>query len=156
MSVGDPILSLDPVSPMSTTTDTLSAEQFAKDFTRTSELILEEWPELGVEKLEATGGDLEKVIAAVSDAVGKTKVTVRRQLAELHQLAQQSAGDDGVVARELRRLREMVERLESRTQDLADLPKEARQKVEENLWTSLLVALGLGFLLGLLTRGGGR
>jgi ElaB/YqjD/DUF883 family membrane-anchored ribosome-binding protein len=141
---------------MSKPTDTLSAEQFAKDFARTSELILEEWPELGVETLEATGGDLEKVIAAVSDAVGKTKATVRRQLAELHQLAQQSADDDGVVARELRRLREMVERLESRTQDLADLPKEARQRVEENLWTSLLVALGLGFLLGLLTRGGGR
>jgi ElaB/YqjD/DUF883 family membrane-anchored ribosome-binding protein len=141
---------------MSKPTDTLSAEQFAKDFARTSEFILEEWPELGVETLEATGGDLEKVIAAVSDAVGKTKATVRRQLAELHQLAQQSADDDGVVARELRRLREMVERLESRTQDLADLPKEARQRVEENLWTSLLVALGLGFLLGLLTRGGGR
>jgi ElaB/YqjD/DUF883 family membrane-anchored ribosome-binding protein len=37
-----------------------------------------------------------------------------------------------------------------------DVLPAAETKIKNNLWTSLFIALGLGFLLGLLVRGRGR
>ncbi len=64
-------------------------------------------------------------------------------------------------ADEASRLLTLIDRLEKRTSDLArelqgPALEEAKKKVREHLFVSLLAAIGLGFLFGLIFGGFGR
>jgi len=134
------------------------ARSFAQVFDRVQTLIVEEWPSVSKEALAQTGGDLEKVAAIVAESAGRTRALAKKQLAELASLAKDAKSASGDEVQRLRaRFEGLVQELEQKSQSIVkkgdDLEREARKKVEENLWTSLLVALGLGFILGLLTGG---
>jgi len=148
---------------LSTSTQVLSPDVFQSAFERVFGLILEEWPTVNVDALKETGGDFEKVTALVAETSGRTRALVKRQLGELVRVIDEngSAPTEGSTRH---KFQDVVDMFEKKSRDLLELAKgefpEARakleEKVEENLWTSLLIALGLGFILGLLTRGGGR
>lgn len=130
----------------------VSAEDFRAAFERVRPLLEKEWPAIDTAAIEATAGDLDKVIDLVARVTEKTRDAVRRELFDLHAKATKKRFD---------RLEQIVDRLERRTRDIADKFKrdyapKAEAKIKENLWVSLLVALGLGMLIGLLLRLGGR
>jgi hypothetical protein len=131
----------------------ISAEQFRSSFASVQPLIEQEWPSLDGKALAATGGDLDKVADLISAKTERTKVVIKRQLAELHAVANETRTSriDAIKA--------MVDKLESRTTEIARkvreemLPK-AQEKVKENLLVSLLCALGLGLVIGFVLRMG--
>lgn len=149
----------------------VSADDFQRVFQAVTPLIHEEWPGLDAAALEATGGDLDKVASLIAAHVDRTRVAVKRQLFELHALASRSAQQSGAPApsngwissARIDELVAAVRRLEALAAEEAKkvsgtvLPK-AEAKVKENLWVSLLLALGLGLILGLWLNGrrGGR
>lgn len=145
----------------------LDKDVFQRDFEKLKPLIAGEWPEVEPAALAATAGDLEAVIRLVGDAVGKTRTQIRRLMTELVS-EEAAAASDATADRksnvgdrlddEFERVKKVVERLEARSKHLVDyaktdLKKDARETVEQNLLLSLIVAVGLGFLLGILTRG---
>jgi ElaB/YqjD/DUF883 family membrane-anchored ribosome-binding protein len=148
---------------LSTSTQVLSPDVFQSAFERVFGLILEEWPTVNVDALKETGGDFEKVTALVAETSGRTRALVKRQLGELVRVIDEN-GTAPTEGSPRHKFQDVVDMFEKKSRDLLELAKgefpEARakleEKVEENLWTSLLIALGLGFILGLLTRGGGR
>jgi hypothetical protein len=131
-------------------------ESFKQDFAKVRPLITREWPAVDGEALLKTDGDLDRVISLVAESTSHTSALVRTKLEELHGLAiapPRGARDPMI---------ELLERLEKKTTDLASelrssaLPH-ARDKVKDNLLVSLLVAVGLGFILGVIfVLGGGR
>lgn len=150
----------------------VSAEQFQRGFALVSPLIQQEWPGLDTTALQATEGDLEQVTALVAGQTDRTRVAIRRQLAELHAMASPpapSAAESGAAApngaskgaTQINELVELVRRLEALASEQAQrvtgqlMPK-AEAKVKQNLWISLLFALGFGLILGLWLNGRGR
>jgi ElaB/YqjD/DUF883 family membrane-anchored ribosome-binding protein len=146
------------------TTAPPSPSDFQSAFERVFGLILEEWPSVTIDALKETSGDLDRVTALVAEASGKTKALVKRQLGELMQLVDEGAPAARPFTAQTEKLTDFIELLEGRTRELLELAKgefpEARAKieasVEEHPWTSLLIALGLGFIVGLIMRGGRR
>lgn len=131
-------------------------EVFKSDFSRVKPWIAKEWPTLDGEALAGTGGDYEQVVSVVTGATAHTQTLVRAKLEELHALATERPK----IPHDRDALVELLERLEKKTTDLAAelrssvLPT-AREKVKDNLLVSLLVALGLGFILGVIFALGG-
>jgi ElaB/YqjD/DUF883 family membrane-anchored ribosome-binding protein len=127
-------------------------EAFAADFDRLVPTLLQEWPELDREALDATGGDLDQVVGLVAQATGRTKTLARKQVAELWSLLE---GERPLLGR----LEQMVEGLEARARSLAEehdiadrgrqLFDQAEEKVREDPLKALLWTLGIGFFLGL-------
>lgn len=139
-----------------------------------TKLIVEEWGEDGRAALEAAAGDHEALIVGLSERTGRTKTLLRRQLAELDELARETGGSttrqgrptaaDGVAQAaaslsELgRRVEAAVREVEGRAQaalgEVTDtkLPQ-AEAKIRENLLTSLLMSLGFGLLVGIIVGG---
>jgi ElaB/YqjD/DUF883 family membrane-anchored ribosome-binding protein len=134
--------------------------------------ILTEWPQVAADALAATEGELDAVVAVVAEATDRTQLWVRRHLAELVDLL---APPRSRLEERLQRLLERLEGMEplrERAQEAAAAAKEAMHEVEtraedfardvrtqfpkaeghlrDNLWTSLLGALGLGLIIGLL------
>lgn len=156
-----------------------TAEHFRTAFEAVSALMREEWRELDAAALAETAGDLEKAVALVAKATDRTKVAVRRQIEELVAVAQRSAerganvngtGANGAGAKpgfappkpsgnlDLEDVLSAVRRLESFASDEAkrvgkSVVPGAESKIKENLWVSLLFALGLGMILGLWLNG---
>jgi hypothetical protein len=133
------------------------ADRPSAEFAKLSELIRQEWPTIDKAELEATRGDLEGVVDLVAERTEHTRTLVRRQLDELRrELARPTGpgalGEDAVDVLRLLRSRVTVVARELQSQAMT----EATAHVKKNPLTSLLVALGLGFLLGLVLRGGGR
>ena len=134
----------------------VSADAFKSAFAAVSALIRQEWPSIDARALDATGGDLDQVVELVAAKLERTKASVKKQLAELHALA---TSTDKVEAK-VSTLQAMVDKLEARSREIAERVKkemlpQAEERVRNNLWTSLLIALGLGMLIGLLLRIGG-
>ena len=132
----------------------VTPDEFRAAFARVRPLIEKEWPSVDVAALEATGGDLDRLAELVAARIERTRAAVREQLVELHRIATREPGS------RVDRLEQLVAKLEARTRDVADrvraqLPA-AEAKLKENLWISLLVALGLGVIVGLVLRLGGR
>jgi ElaB/YqjD/DUF883 family membrane-anchored ribosome-binding protein len=132
----------------------LSADEFRQGFEATQVLIREEWPALGTDALAATGGELDKVVELVAAQTEHTKAVIRRQLAELHQLGREGAAKKSQVDELLGALEGRADRVVSYLKGEA-LPK-AESTIRNNLLASLLVAAGVGLLVGLLLRGFGR
>ncbi len=148
-------------------------DAFQRAFPAVSALILEEWPALDPAALEATQGDFDKATALVAEHTSATRVTVRRQLGELLALAERPAAKRAAngappaaerpkpMVDQVDDVLAAVRRLESFAADeakrmSAKLIPAAETRVRENLWVSLLLALGLGLILGLWMNGGRR
>lgn len=107
--------------------------------------------------LEQTQGDYDLVVALIATETEHSKALVKKQLDEL---ASVSDGN-GKTTDEVRRLRQMVERLQHKSQDVANYVKkqmmtDARDQVGKNPLAALLMAVGFGIVLGFLLRGLGR
>ncbi len=121
-------------------------------------LMMTEWPEVERKQLDGAGKDMGDVVEVISTATGRTKTLVKSQLAEL---AVYAKADADSTSDELNRMRRMLKNLEEKSQEIAEFARgqmlpQAKEKVQENLVVSLLVAVGLGFLLGFVARSAGR
>lgn len=150
---------------------TLSTTEFKEHFASLVPLIIEEWPAVVRESLEATSGNLEQVVDQIAAQTDRTRTLVRRQLTELYTLAKAEAtqlkaeatrlASESKSRLDVAQLEPLLHKLEERTEKLfaqfeKDVLPEVTEKAKQNLGTSLLTALGIGFLLGLLFGGWGR
>jgi hypothetical protein len=145
------------------------SKTFKRHFHALVPLAIAEWPDLSEANLLATEGDLDQAVNYISDATERTKTLVRRQLTELTGLIETKAEAvttatpmemaaavlPGVEKASIDRL---LDDLESRTEHLiqelkAEMLPELEQRARSNLGQSLLIALGLGFVLGLVVGG---
>ena len=109
------------------------------------------------EALDQTHGDFDLVVALIAMETDHSKTLVKKQLEEIATVA----NDNGANDNEVRKLRQMVERLQAKSQDVTDYVKkqmvtDARDKVGQNPLVALLMAMGFGLLLGFILRGLGR
>ncbi|MBW4484054.1 MAG: hypothetical protein KME14_16070 [Tildeniella torsiva UHER 1998/13D] len=145
-------------------------------------LILSEWPQLIEENLLATEGDLDLAVAYISGETDHTQTLTRRHLNELASLievdpavasdASRKAATNGVASAlkttvldatrplgvDKSSIDNLLDDLESRTENLiqelkAEMLPELEKRARGNLGQSLLIALGLGFVLGLVLGG---
>ncbi len=137
-------------------------------------LLLSEWPQLTEENLVATEGDLDSTVVYISSETDRTKTLVRRQINELATLvegdasAPEKVADNGAASSSLEptgplgidksSIDNLLDDLESRTENLiqelkAEMLPELEKRARSNLGQSLLIALGIGFVLGLILRG---
>lgn len=161
-------------------TYSLSPDTFTRDFASISKLILEEWPELSAEELSQTEGEVDEVVRFVAERTDHSRTLVRAHLAEIQHVQGAETGSvEQLLSRVEGRLEqlsgtlreELVPQVKDRAEQLrgdavaqAERAKEraaeAREAVEEkareNILTSLLIALGFGFLMGLLLGNRGR
>ncbi len=133
------------------------ATQFAQQFERLSPMICEEWPQVDGDALAKTNGDYHSVVALISTETDHSKTLVKKQLEELSTIA----NENGSSNNELRKIRQMVERLQAKSQDVTayvrgQMVEETRAKVVKSPLASLLMAVGFGFLLAMILRGLGR
>ncbi len=134
-----------------------NTQTFAERFARLTPLIRDEWPQVDGEALEQTQGDFDRVVALIATETDHSKTLVKKQLEEISTIA----NDNGASQNEVRKLRQMVDRLQAKSQDVTDYVKkqmvtDAREKVGQNPIAALLMAMGLGVLLGFILRGVGR
>ncbi len=149
-----------------------SEDAFRGSFSEVARLICEEWPKVDREALDATEGDPQKVLDTVVAATGHSKVLVRKHLGEIAEVAGVDAS--GIEARLVRLLHfledkadpigQEAQRLAGQVRDrgvsvgktVAGSVHEAEGTMKDNLWVSLIAAMGLGVLAGLIagmTRG---
>jgi ElaB/YqjD/DUF883 family membrane-anchored ribosome-binding protein len=145
------------------------ADAFRARLDAVTPLLREEWPDLDAAALADCGGDVEKVVALLAKHTERTKVALRRNVEELVVVAERASrerrdangtakkADDArgpnvdEVVSAIRRLEafaaDEAKRVSSKVAPLAE------RKVRENLWVSLVFALGLGLILGLWMNG---
>lgn len=133
-------------------------------------LILAEWEQIDEEALEKTEGDLDKVAALVAERAGRTRAMAKRLLFELYQVTVGTEPPPRTRASQRRQNGEsplpesvetMVHELERRAaQVMRELRggflRQTTHRIHDNLIFSLLVTLGLGFIVGVLFTGSGR
>lgn len=138
-----------------------SLTDFADLFDDVRPLILAEWPTLDAKALDATNADVDAIITLVAANTKHSKALVRKHLSEMAEVA--GVGAVGVEARLLRLLHLLEHQLEPlqeggrwAMEEMRQSMPQAKKKMRENLWTSMLASLGVGVLVGLvvgLTRG---
>lgn len=138
-------------------------EQFLDDNLQSfMPLLLEEWPQLQPDALLATGGDLEQLITHISTQTEHTRALTRHHLGELYSLWLIKVAEPTLSPTdELKshaQVNQLLEDLEARTDHLikefrSELLPELEKKARSNLGTTLVITLGLGFILGLLAGG---
>lgn len=154
-------------------------EAFEHHFEAMVPLILSEWPQLIEENLLATEGDLDLAVAYISGETDRTQTLVRRQIKELASMIEgdalaagkaaanrassstlQSAGpqSSGALGVDKSSIDNLLDDLESRTERLiqelkVEMLPELEKRARGNLGQSLLIALGIGFVLGLILGG---
>ena len=144
----------------------LSPEQFQANFTSLTPLILKEWSQISSDKLKSTNGELELVIELIVNQTEHTRTLIRSQLAELLYLVQKKPNDSFHNSvniknspsvdweQNLNILEQRIEKLVSQLKQ--EILPEIGTKARENMGTSLLTAIGLGFILGLIFGGSSR
>ncbi len=139
------------------------AEAFKKHFSTIEPLIREEWPEVDTAALEQTEGNHDQVVDLVAEQTEHTKALVKRQLRELAELTVDEQSEEliGKVERRLKEAKTVLESLQTKATDMAsyvrrDMLPEAKTKATEHPIAVLLMAIGLGFVLGFILRGSGR
>ena len=133
--------------------------------------ILEEWSQVDAAALNDTDGELDKVVALIAERAVRTKALVRRQLTELYYVVSEppvaprsshtASTDRSPKSAVPETVDAMLQELERRAAQVmrelrGGMLQDARGKVRENVFFSLLVALGLGFIVGVLFNGPGR
>jgi hypothetical protein len=125
-------------------------------------LLSEEWPQLQPEALLATGGDLEQLVTYIAAQTEHTRALTRHHLGELYSLWLVKVAEPAPAPTdELKshsQVNQLLEDLEARTDHLlkefrSELLPELEKKARSNLGTTLVITLGLGFILGLLAGG---
>jgi ElaB/YqjD/DUF883 family membrane-anchored ribosome-binding protein len=145
---------------------------FASAFSALQPVLLAEWGELDAESLAATEGDLERVVALIAERSSRTKVLVRRQIEEIFNIVTEpvSSGAARARARGGERTAErtgqpgvdqLLAELEKRTAQImrelrGGFVDSTRDRVRDNIFFSLLVAIGFGFIVGVLFTGSNR
>jgi hypothetical protein len=149
---------------------TVDPDRFKANFAAIAPLILEEWPTIAQENLMATAGEPEQVVDCIAMATDHTRALIRQQLRELYCLAVMETpqprrsrlserlsklADSPLTESDLK---QTLDLLEERTEELLqqfqkDVLPELNEKVRKNVGGSLLTALGMGFVLGLLMGG---
>jgi len=128
------------------------------NFQRLARLVGEEWPAVDATALSETNGDEEKLVELVAKTTGHTRALVRAQVAELRRLSRgerlrswlADLDADDLVRRASSRAKELARDLEGQAVE------EASRRIKQNPLTSLLLALGLGLLLGIFIGGSRR
>ncbi len=145
-------------------------EEFKANFVVLAPLILAEWTTISPEILSATAGDLEQVVDCIATATGHTHLLIHRQLFELYQIAvlEPTQPKSFRLSKRLTQLangslsevelKDTIDLLEQRTEELLtqfkqEVLPDLKEKVRHNVGGSLLTALGIGFILGLLLGG---
>lgn len=148
----------------------VAPDTFKANFGAIAPLILEEWPSISHDNLMATEGEFDRVVDHVASVTDRTRLLVRQQLRELYQLAilppaqpRRSRLSERLTqlangALSDSELNQTLTLLEERTEELLGQVKkeilpELNEKVRNNVGGSLLTALGVGFILGLLLGG---
>lgn len=143
---------------------------FASAFATLSPALLAEWGEVDAEALAATDGDLDRVVALIAERTSRTKALVRRQIEEIFRVVsepvtsgaarprgrgpERAAGQPGVD--------QLLAELEKRTAQImrelrgSGVLDNTRDRVRDNIFFSLLVAIGFGFIVGVLFNGSNR
>lgn len=162
----------------------LSDDSFKNNLNELIPLIEAEWPGMDTELIRAAEGDLNAVVDYIATQTEHTRTLVRRQLAELNGLAirdriaqeaqvkpmsngssasSSTSGTNGTngtngsgLSSEIDQILQVLER---HTEDLVgqfkkDVLPEVSDRARSNIGTSLLTALGIGFLLGIIIGGG--
>ena len=137
----------------------LSPEQFQANFASLTPLILKEWSQISSDKLKSTNGELELVIELIVTQTDHTRTLIRSQLAELLYLVQKNSvniknSPSVDWEQNLNTLEQRIEKLVSQLKQ--EILPEIGTKARENMGTSLLTAIGLGFILGLIFGGSSR
>jgi hypothetical protein len=157
----------------------MNRTEFHHAFPQLSNLLLAEWPELNGESLSATHGELDHVVSLIVEKTGHTRTLVRRQLAEIFRLvtspsaAETKKGQAAAFAHDGHAAATSVsdaahEALHSFEAILTQLEKKAGHlvrelrgnvvahttgKIRQHPVLSSLIALGLGFIFGVLFKG---
>ncbi len=146
----------------------LDPESFRDHIEGVRRLVVEEWPDVDPDSLAKAGTEPEAVVAVVVEATGDSKTLVRHHLAQIAEVSGVAAsGLEGRLLRLLHTLEGKVEPVQETMKEASKVAREvgeqgreiagqAEAKVKENIWTSLMSALGLGVLIGLvvgLSRG---
>lgn len=156
----------------------MSKAAFTAAFPALREAILSEWSELDEKALDATSGELDKVVALVSERTSHTRTLARRQLEEIFHVVNQPPPQARVgAAGRARRpgagqgqgdgeaghlhVDQLLEELERRTAHVmrelrGGLFDNARASIREHTIFSLIVSVGLGFIVGVLFTGFNR
>ena len=147
----------------------LTKGEFASAFADLQPAILAEWPQVSASALAATEGDLDRVLGLLAEQTTHTKALLRRQLEELHRVLSAPPHPRPATGQRARRgepalhdsVDAMLHDLEDRAAELlrdlrGGMLSDARGKVRENVLFSLLVAIGFGFIVGVLFTGWGR
>ena len=125
-------------------------------------LLLEEWPQLKPEELLETAGDREQLVTDISTQTEHTQALTRCHLSELYSLWLTKVAEPTPSTRdELKshsQVNQLLEDLEARTDHSmkefrSELLPELEEKARSNLGATLVITLGLGFILGLLAGG---
>ncbi len=148
----------------------MSPDNFKTNFQAIAPLILAEWPSVASESLMATEGELDRVVDCVATATERTRTLIRHQLRELYHLAvvEPSQSRRSPLSERLLKLADSplseadvhktLTALEERTEEILEQFKqevlpELNERVRNNVGSSLLTTLGIGFVLGLLFGG---
>jgi hypothetical protein len=146
---------------MASNTITPLQDAFKHHFDAMVPLIIAEWPQLIKENLLATEGDLELAVAYISGETDRTQTLIRRQIRELSTLVEANGAaleTADAAPSPPSSIETLLDDLESRTEHLiqelkAEMLPELEQRARSNLGQSLLIALGIGFVLGLILGG---
>ena len=131
-------------------------------------MILEEWPQLEVGALDATGGQFALVVSLVAEHTGRTRAMSRRLLGELlalleappepppraHRPPPRARRASEEPAHPLDPIEKLVVSLEGHLEDLtqqvkADVTPLAVATARQHVGIAMLLAGGLGLMLGL-------
>jgi ElaB/YqjD/DUF883 family membrane-anchored ribosome-binding protein len=137
-------------APSSTNGTPLPTSRFA-------ELVVEEWPGLAREAVNALAEDREALTALIAERFDHTKALVRKKLGELERLVGTAEGREQSAERVEQLLEELRAKSEEATKYVRDeLARDARIQVREHPLVSILMAVTFGLLLGFFLRGLGR
>lgn len=130
------------------------------EFAELKPLIMAEWPKVAEDALDETHGDRDAIVEVVVASAEVAREVAERQVDELRQLARDepsAAAGDGAA----RPVQEVARSLQAKMNEVASyvrgqMLEDARGKARENFLVTLLLAIGLGFVLGIIVRGFGR
>lgn len=134
------------------TNDPIAADRFRETYPELKPLLLQEYPQIDAQTLDANNSDPEKLINFIAKKTDHTRTKVRRDIDELSQIVR--ANGEGRLRRAMHVLEERSQELATRFQE--EIVPKAEQQMREYLWTSVFSALGVGVVIGLLfglTRG---
>ena len=137
-----------------------SPGEFASAFRELQPIILAEWPAVDASGLAATEGDLDRTVGLIAEQTQHTKALVRRQLEELYRVRYAPPHRPAAAGYQIPEsvdalLRDLEQRAAKILRDLrGGALHNARSKVTDNLLLSLLISVGLGFIVGVFFMGG--